>query len=56
MFAAKPENALINGKNDFNCSYAEPYQKCVERAGLSKFYFKEGCSHMLRLINSGADA
>ena len=55
LTAAQPDNALINGKNDFDCSLADPGSKCVENAGLSKFYFRKGHSHVLRLINAGSD-
>ncbi|KAI9773256.1 MAG: hypothetical protein M1839_002168 [Geoglossum umbratile] len=54
--AAQPDNALINGKNNFDCEFADPGQKCISNSGLSKFNFNEGRSHILRVINSGSDA
>lgn len=52
------DNNLINGKNNFNCSTlpATDTTPCNSQAGLSKFTFKRGKVHRLRLINSGAEA
>ncbi|KAH6885321.1 multicopper oxidase-domain-containing protein [Thelonectria olida] len=52
------DNNLINGKNNFNCSTlpADDKTTCNSAAGLSKFTFKRGKTHRLRLINSGAEA
>lgn len=52
------DNNLINGKNNFNCSTlpASDTTTCNSQAGLSKFKFKRGKVHRLRLINSGAEA
>ncbi|KAK3363256.1 Cupredoxin [Lasiosphaeria hispida] len=51
------ENNLINGKMNFDCSTVAPGDKtpCVSNAGISKFKFKAGKTHRLRLINAGAD-
>jgi FtsP/CotA-like multicopper oxidase with cupredoxin domain len=50
-------NNLINGKNNFNCSSLPPddHTPCVSNAGLSKFRFKKGKTHLLRLINAGSE-
>ncbi|UNI13671.1 hypothetical protein JDV02_000393 [Purpureocillium takamizusanense] len=50
-------NNLINGKNNFDCSKVDAGDKtpCVSNAGLSKFRFKRGKTHRLRLINSSAE-
>ncbi|KAK7433267.1 hypothetical protein QQZ08_000203 [Neonectria magnoliae] len=52
------DNNLINGKNNFNCSTVDDGDKtpCNSAAGLSKFKFKRGKTHRLRLINGGAEA
>ncbi|OAQ67474.1 laccase-1 precursor [Purpureocillium lilacinum] len=52
------ENNLINGKNNFDCSKVATDDKtpCVSNAGLSKFRFKRGKTHRLRLINAGPEA
>ncbi|KAI9656091.1 MAG: hypothetical protein M1829_000446 [Trizodia sp. TS-e1964] len=52
----RPDANLINGKNNYNCSFAPPASKCVPNAGLSKFYFTHGRHHLLRLVNTGAQA
>ncbi|EQL01739.1 ascorbase and Cu-oxidase [Ophiocordyceps sinensis CO18] len=51
-------NTLINGKNNFDCSLLPPEDKtpCVSNAGISKFRFKRGKTHRLRLVNTGAEA
>lgn len=49
------DNNLINGKGNYNCSLVTDGTPCEENAGLAKFKFKSGKSHLLRLINtSGA--
>lgn len=50
-------NNLINGKNNFNCSSLPATDKtpCVSNAGLSKFRFRKGKTHLLRLINAGSE-
>ncbi|KZF20535.1 multicopper oxidase [Xylona heveae TC161] len=49
------DNNLINGKMDFNCSTVTDGTPCTNNAGLSKFNFQTGKTHLLRLINAGAD-
>lgn len=51
------DNNLINGKMNFDCSTktAGDNTPCVNNAGISKFRFKKGKTHRLRLINSGAE-
>jgi FtsP/CotA-like multicopper oxidase with cupredoxin domain len=51
------DSNLINGKMDFDCSTVAPGDTapCANNAGISKFKFKTGKTHRLRLINSGAD-
>lgn len=49
------DNNLINGKMNFNCSTTDDGAPCTNHAGLSKFTFRSGKVHRLRLINSGAD-
>lgn len=51
----RSDNNLINGKMNFDCSQATNGQKCTPNAGVSKFKFKSGKKHRLRLINSGAE-
>lgn len=52
------DNNLINGKMDFDCSTKAQGDtaKCTEGAGISKFKFTSGKTHLLRIINGGADA
>ncbi|KOS20885.1 Laccase-2 [Escovopsis weberi] len=52
------DNNLINGKNNFNCSLMAlgDQAACVNNAGLSKFRFQSGKTHLLRLVNVGAEA
>ncbi|CAG8974793.1 hypothetical protein HYALB_00000405 [Hymenoscyphus albidus] len=52
------DNNLINGKNNFDCSTKAPGDNapCTSNAGLAKFKFTQGKTHLLRLINTGADA
>lgn len=47
----KADNNLINGKMNFNCTGVVGV--CTNNAGLSKFEFKSGKRHRLRLINTG---
>ena len=55
LIAPKSDNNLINGKMDYNCSLVTDGTPCVNDAGLSKFQFKTGQKHRLRLINAGAE-
>ncbi|KAG5796941.1 hypothetical protein H9Q69_003986 [Fusarium xylarioides] len=52
------DSNLINGKMNFNCSSVTPGDKtpCKSNAGISKFRFKRGKVHRLRLINPSAEA
>ncbi|KAF4446126.1 hypothetical protein F53441_10189 [Fusarium austroafricanum] len=52
------DSNLINGKGNFNCSSVAPGDKtpCKSNAGISKFRFKRGKTHRLRLINPSAEA
>ena len=50
------DNNLINGKGVFDCSTAPTGSTCQSNAGLAKFNFQSGRKHLLRLINSGAEA
>ncbi|SPJ73224.1 related to laccase precursor [Fusarium torulosum] len=52
------DSNLINGKMNFNCSNVQPGDKtrCKNNAGISKFRFKRGKTHRLRLINPSAEA
>ena len=52
------DNNLINGKNNYDCALMDPDDDtpCTKDAGLSKFKFKRGKTHRLRLVNTGADA
>ncbi|RIA97880.1 Multicopper oxidase [Glomus cerebriforme] len=49
-----PDNGLINGKNNFNCSQAPRGSTCVDNAGLAKFEFVHGKRYRLRIINTSA--
>ena len=51
------DNNLINGKMNFDCTTVAPGDKtpCTSNAGISKFRFQTGKTHLLRLINSGGD-
>lgn len=55
LTAPKSVNNLINGKMDYNCSLVTNGTPCTNNAGLSKFEFKTGKTHRLRLINAGAE-
>lgn len=52
------DNNLINGKMNFDCSTIahNDHTPCVNNAGVSKFRFQRGKTHLLRLINAGAEA
>src|SRR5947207_5388619 len=50
------DNNLINGKMNFNCTGAPSASNCTDNAGLSKFKFEAGKTHLLRLVNSGVQA
>ncbi|GBC08813.1 hypothetical protein RclHR1_00840014 [Rhizophagus clarus] len=49
-----PDNGLINGKNNFDCSKAPSGSKCVDSAGLAKFEFVKDKRYRLRIINTSA--
>lgn len=54
-----PDNNLINGKNNFECSLEfNPARRvgCNSTAGISTFNFTTGKVHRLRLINAGGEA
>ncbi|TFB01096.1 Laccase-2 [Trichoderma ghanense] len=48
------DNNLINGKMFFDCSQVTDDTPCTNNAGISKFRFQRGKTHLLRLINTGA--
>ncbi|ETS00495.1 laccase [Trichoderma reesei RUT C-30] len=48
------DNNLINGKMFFDCSQVTDGTPCTNNAGISKFRFRRGKTHLLRLINAGA--
>jgi len=50
------DSNLINGKMTFNCTLAPVGVSCTPNAGISKFKFRSGNTHRLRLINAGAEA
>ncbi|KAF2218981.1 Cupredoxin [Elsinoe ampelina] len=47
------DNVLINGKMNYAC---KGKGRCTPNAGVSKFKFRTGKKHRLRIINSSADA
>ncbi|KAF4549390.1 Multicopper oxidase-like protein 6 [Elsinoe fawcettii] len=47
------DNVLINGKMNYACAGKG---RCTPNAGVSKFKFRAGKKHRLRIINSSADA
>ncbi|RHZ88476.1 hypothetical protein Glove_22g130 [Diversispora epigaea] len=47
-----PNNALINGKNDYNCDWAAKGSKCVNNSELANFVFKKDCKYRMRVINT----
>ena len=47
------DNNMINGKGIFDCSLTT--RPCTPNAGISKFRFRKGKVHRLRLINAGAE-
>ncbi|CAG8444745.1 16862_t:CDS:10, partial [Funneliformis mosseae] len=49
-----PDNGLINGKNNFDCSKAPTGSTCVDNAGLAKFEFVSSKRYRLRIINTSA--
>ncbi|CAI2173817.1 1010_t:CDS:10 [Funneliformis geosporum] len=49
-----PDNGLINGKNNYDCSKAPPGSTCVDNAGLAKFEFVSNKRYRLRIINTSA--
>jgi len=55
--APSSDNNLINGKMDFDCTTvaAGDTTPCTNNAGISKFKFKKGKTHRLRLINASAE-
>ncbi|KAH6605312.1 laccase [Trichoderma cornu-damae] len=48
------DNNLINGKMNFDCSKATGGAPCTNNAGIAKFRFERGKTHLLRLVNSGS--
>ncbi|KAM0252819.1 hypothetical protein ACHAQJ_007558 [Trichoderma viride] len=48
------DNNLINGKMNFDCSKVRDGTPCTNNAGIAKFRFQSGKTHLLRLINTGA--
>ncbi|GAB7344328.1 hypothetical protein MBLNU457_2193t1 [Dothideomycetes sp. NU457] len=48
------DNMLIQGKSDYPCGNTT--KACVPNAGLAQFKFQSGKKHLLRLINSAAEA
>ncbi|KAI4129000.1 MAG: hypothetical protein LQ338_002467 [Usnochroma carphineum] len=50
------DNNLINGKMNFDCSTSTTSNKCTNNAGVSKFQFTSGKTHLLRIINTGTQA
>ncbi|CAG8498324.1 4808_t:CDS:2 [Ambispora gerdemannii] len=51
-----PDNGLINGRNNYNCTKAPAGSKCTANAGYAKFKFQRGKRYRLRLINTSAQA
>lgn len=51
------DSNLINGKMNFDCSLVPEGDEtpCVSDAGISKFKFQRGKTHLLRLVNAGSD-
>ncbi|KAM0521826.1 hypothetical protein ACHAPE_002388 [Trichoderma viride] len=49
------DNNLINGKMFFDCSKVTDGTPCTNDAGIAKFRFQRGKTHLLRLINTGAE-
>ena len=51
------DSNLINGKMNFNCSLVPEGDDtpCMSDAGISKFKFHRGKTHLLRLVNAGSD-
>ncbi|CAG8646099.1 5917_t:CDS:2, partial [Ambispora leptoticha] len=51
-----PDNGLINGRNNYNCTKAPAGSKCTPNAGYAKFKFERGKRYRLRLINTSGAA
>jgi len=51
---AVSNNNLINGKMNYDCSLVTDGTPCVSNAGISKFQFKPGKDHLLRVVNTGS--
>lgn len=51
---ALSENNLVNGKMNYGCSLVKDETPCVSNAGISKFKFTPGNSHLLRITNGGS--
>jgi FtsP/CotA-like multicopper oxidase with cupredoxin domain len=49
-----PDNGLINGKNNYDCSKAPPGSTCVNNSGLSRFEFVANKRYRIRIINTSA--
>ncbi|KAK4621142.1 oxidoreductase ptaK [Fulvia fulva] len=47
-------HTLIQGKGNVDCSTAPAGSNCTTNAGLAKFNFKPGRTHLLRIINTSA--
>ncbi|KAF3916539.1 Laccase-2 [Dactylellina cionopaga] len=48
------DNNLINGKMKYDCSLVTDGTPCLSTAGVSKFQFKPGKDHLLRVANTGS--
>ncbi|KAL8924910.1 MAG: hypothetical protein Q9208_003793 [Pyrenodesmia sp. 3 TL-2023] len=48
------DNNLINGKMNFDCGNSTTTAKCTNDAGLAKFHFTSGKTHLLRVLNTGS--
>ncbi|PVH73445.1 multicopper oxidase [Cadophora sp. DSE1049] len=53
LIVPSSDNNMINGKGIFDCSNTT--LPCTPNAGISKFRFRKGKVHRLRLINTGAE-
>lgn len=53
--AGVSDNNLINGKMAYDCGRITDGRECTPNAGLSQFKLTPGKSHLLRLINAGAE-
>ncbi|KYK59001.1 ascorbase and Cu-oxidase [Drechmeria coniospora] len=55
--ASPSDNNLINGKNDAGCALGDDgTAPCRGDAGVSRFRFRRGKTHRLRLVNAGSEA